>query len=757
MISFLLGACLAEYALAVFLFLGFLFWQIKICASAKIAGKKMAIYAAILLAAFLTGMARGRWRERESQRAETFFTEGKEVKALGKLYQKEQKKEEFYYYLKDCKLQSSHRSYSCSKILVILDTDTCSIGEILFVKGKIKVFERPSNEGGYDARKYYQSLNLEGAVEGGTVEKKFGKENRFLESLYQIRLKLKGSYESCMKPSHAGVMTAMSLGDKSGMEQDLKTLYQKAGVSHFYSISGIHLSILGMTLFGLLRKGNCSYGISSGIAGGIVLCYGHMTGFGISQTRAIGMFLLLLYGKCRGKSYDRMTALTLLAALMVWENPKIINHMGFLLSFGAVAGVLLGEWVKASCALEELSGMKDTLFVSACIQIVTIPLLCNSFYEISIYAILVNLFILPCMGALLGLGIAGGVAGCLCLTAGKIILFPCSLILWMFETVCRFFLKLPQAVFITGKLSLWRVLLWYGSIFVFLVFKHRAFCLWRIPACLAICGAVLIFPVKRHTEWNILDVGQGDGICFMEKDGTSMFLDGGSTSVSEVGTYRILPFLKYHGIRSVDYWFLSHLDEDHINGMVEVAESGFLIGCLVMAEGVVRDEAWEDMVKLAEKYGISLCYMRPGSGLLGAGGDWKITCLFPPKDSRESDRNNASLVFLYESGDLRGLFTGDLSAGQEREIVGSCKLPEIDVLKASHHGSRYGTCQELLEEVSPKAAVISCGKHNSYGHPGQEVVERLEQSGCGIYRTDESGALRVYGKDGEVVVEEFIK
>ena len=132
-----------------------------------------------------------------------------------------------------------------------------------------------------------------------------------------------------------------------------------------------------------------------------------------------------------------LTALSLMALILAWENPKIFYHTGFLLSFGAVAGVLLAGEIKKSCFHRELSGLKDTCLVSACIQIVTIPILCNTFYEISPYALLVNLVILPCMEALLGLGMAGMLAGCFSAAVGKILLFPCTVILLLFETVCR--------------------------------------------------------------------------------------------------------------------------------------------------------------------------------------------------------------------------------------------------------------------------------------------------------------------------------
>lgn len=750
LVSFLLGAAGVVYGPAFLpVFTAYLLWQHHICAAGKTEGKKMRIYFILLLAAFLTGGVRAGGKEMQSISAQRFFHPGEEITLFGTLDQKEQKGEQIYYYLKQNHLRSKEGTFDCPKILAIINSDTCSIGETLVLKGKIKTFHGPENEGGFNEKIYYQSLNIEGAIEDVSVVKHFGGAGVVRENLWKMRRRFSQNFEKCMKESHAKVMTAMTLGEKSGMDKELKTLYQKAGVSHFYSISGIHLSILGMTMYRLLRK-KCTYSTAAGFAGGLICLYGCLTGYGISQTRAIGMFLILLYGKCRGKSYDLPTALSVLASLMVWENPRVLYHSGFLLSFGAVAGVILAGEIKKNCPKRELPKIGDTLLVSLCIQLVTIPILCNSFYEISLYSTLVNLFILPCMGILLGLGIIGMLAGLVSVFAGKILLLPCSLILQFFETISGFSLKLPFAVFITGKLSAGRIFFWYGCILLFFAFgKRKKHLAVRIIACTVLCGILIVCPVNRRTEWDVLDVGQGDGICFMEEDGTTMFLDGGSTSVREVGIYRILPFFKYHGIRQVDYWFLSHLDEDHISGMREAADSGFPIRCLVLAEGIVRDDAWQEMADFARKREIPILYMKQNGVLQGEDGGWKITCLYPRDKNQETDRNNASMVLYYESGDIRGLFTGDLSAKQEQTLAEECEFPRIDVLKASHHGSGFGTCEELLRASSPKTAIISCGENNIYGHPGEETLKRLKDAGTTVFDTRFSGQIKI--RDGMIV------
>lgn len=579
--------------------------------------------------------------------------------------------------------------------------------------------------------------------------------------------------------------------------------------------TGLHISMIGMALYHFLRKRGGSYLLAGGIAAGLILCYGELIGYGISASRAIGMFLVLMYGKLRGRSYDRITALALMAAILTGENPGLLHHAGFLLSFGAVLGVILADKMLSAGKLEQdksddtgektednkekksirefladkMDSLKENIVVSVWIQIITLPIMCQFFYEISVYTVFVNMVILPCMGALLGLGISGGITGCFLPFIGKLLLFPCYLILILFEIVCESFLGLPYATLITGAFPLWKILLWYGLVAVFFLCRElqgsklqenkgqennheggnnglvEAFLLCGkhgrrihtivllIPLCL-----LLILQKTPDFELNFLDVGQGDGIYLSTGDGTSIFIDGGSTDVSKVGTYRILPFLKYNGIRQIDYWFVSHCDADHISGLREVMEEDYPIEHLVVAEYMPEDEAWAELEALAKQEGIKILRMNQGDSIKSRGknsaanrrvksGDkdsninWSIKCLAPGAGTATDDRNENSLALLFESKECTGFFAGDMGVDREKKLVQQWDLPKVDVYKASHHGSNGSNGMELLGEIQPEITVISCGLNNSYGHPGKETLERLEAVGSQVMVTSECGGI----------------
>jgi len=760
--AFLLGTAAAEYGQILPWFILVLYgtaWTHSVRRECKEVKKTAVLCAVFILFACSGIFCSGFWRSFRLV-YEPELKENQRCLVQGEIYQKETEEEKNLFYLKNCRVQISQKNYSCNQILLNLKAETYFIGEILCVKGNIRTFLLPANEGGYNERAYYQSLGIDFKVEGEEVVFAGGKKNVFREKLYSFRERIKESYQRAMPEEDAGVLAAMTLGEKNLMDPKRKQIYQKAGISHFYSISGLHISMLGMALYRFLRKTRRSCLFSGGAAAALMLGYGELVGFGVSKSRAIGMFLILMYAKYRGRSYDRLTALAVMAAALTVKNPGYLHNAGFLLSFGAVLGVTLAE--QAALRREETDQkedgkkivrwiwekMKDTFCVSFFIQVVTVPVLCQFFYEISVYSVFINLVVLPWMGALLGFGVFGGILGCFFPFFGKCVLYPCNVILFLFDFVCGVFLKLPYASLITGVLSFFGIGLWFAALFFFVFFRKKGK-KFSFAFLVPLFFLLAFNNGKKDFELDFLDVGQGDGIYISTGDGTSVFLDGGSVSVKKVGIYRILPFLKYRGVRRVDYWFVSHCDADHINGLMEILEAGYPVLHLAVSESVPKDAAWQELKELAEEKKIPVLKMGKGDRVTGKKENWQIRCLSGKAAGETEDRNENSLVLLFESEHMRAFFAGDIGAGREKELIRENRLPDVDVYKASHHGSNGSNCQELLRAIRPKTAVISCAKKNRYGHPGEEAVQRLLDAGCRIYKTKDLGQVKIAGADLE--------
>lgn len=741
---------------------------VAVCAYRQKQWKRGMLVTFFFFSAFLLGASRCQQKMNLREVCQSQIDDGMLLSIQGTLDSKEYKNNQYIYYLKDCFASFQTGIVPCNQIIAYSDTDTESIGKTLIIYGTIENFQTAFNEGNFDEKAYYASRGIDFKLTDITVTASYGKENRFCETLFLFREKVKKVYESYMSVADAGVMSTMTLGDKSLLDTEIKELYQGAGISHILAISGLHISVIGMSLYKMLRRFGLSYGIAGAVAGGCMTAYGVMTGLSASTMRAVLMFLLMLLGQALGRSYDSLTALSVAAVFLLWENPFLLQYAGFLFSFGAVLGVVIVGKTFENTFLPPKK-LSKTLLVSLSIQLTTFPLVAFFYYEIPTYTMLINLFVLPLLNALLFLGIAGGILGLRIGFAAKICFFPCHWILYFYQWLCKLCGHLPGADFITGKPKIIQIFLYYlilaGVLFLFwrkgerakiseneTAKRQKSIVLFVGGLVAAFC--ILLWNPAKGLEIDVLSVGQGDGIFLQTETGCHLFIDGGSSDVKNVGKYRILPFLKAKGIKEIDYWLITHTDTDHISGLVELLEEGYSIGTLVFSAEIEQEETYQNLCTLAKQNGTELLFLRQGDCMhLGEG---KLTCLFPDADYGAADKNAMSLVVSYEEGEFSGIFTGDIDASAEQRLLESGLLSEVTFYKAAHHGSKYSNSEDFLEILHPEICVISCGKDNSYGHPHVEAVERLKDVGSEIFYTMESGQIMVGSEKNKVWIKTYI-
>lgn len=675
----------------------------------------------------------------------------RQIICQGRIYKKENKNGQTIIFLKECIFQTESTNYSCNHILVYFDSDDYPIGKTIVVKGVLTPFREARNEGNFDEKSYYAAKKIDFKVTEAQVLGLYGKTNVLVQELDFLAENLRATYAECMTERNSGVMTGMVLGDKSLLNADVKSMYQKSGLGHVLCVSGLHLSVIGMTLYRFWRKRGSSYLFSGLFCGSIVFCFAVMSGFEVSAKRAVLMFILLLTANWIGRSYDSITALAAVVIFLLAENPFLIFYAGFLFSVGAVIGVVVvGE--RLVKGFEVKNRLAQNISVSLGIQLVTIPLTACYYYEIPVYAILINLLLLPFMGIILFCGILGGAAGIFSSGLAHVILYLPDLMLSGYEKVCSAFLGLPGAICIIGDPGEDRLMVYYiflSGIVVLLGQRKRK------TAVVGIFTALLILfaPKSRRMEIDVLDVGQGDGIYLCTKSGISMFIDGGSSDVSGVGTYRILPFLKAKGVKKISYWFVSHTDADHVNGLKEILESGYSIENIVFSEKVLQNEAYEKLRGEIQKQGIPVLFMEQGEKLQMEGD--AIQCVFPSTDYSVEEANAGSTVLLYETEGFRGLLTGDISSEEETWMLEHEKLPELSFYKAAHHGSNYSNSEQFLNELSPEVCVVSCGLYNRYGHPGKEAVMHMEEASGDVFYTMEGGQIKIQMQEESFTVQKY--
>jgi competence protein ComEC len=243
-----------------------------------------------------------------------------------------------------------------------------------------------------------------------------------------------------------------------------------------------------------------------------------------------------------------------------------------------------------------------------------------------------------------------------------------------------------------------------------------------------------------------------------------MLIDGGSTSKKNVGKYQIIPVLKYKGIGRLDAVVLTHEDEDHISGIFEVLDDmekgGIRVEQLVLPE--VADSSKGDNYRLLERraneLGIPVAYINTGETFMLGGASF--TCLNPERDMITEGANAYSTVLYMKYGQFTALFTGDMEEeglDNVKRKLREAQFGRITLLKVAHHGSQYTTDEEFLTLTNPRVALISCGRDNAYGHPHEELLERIDAIGAKVYRTDLGGLISATFDGSDVRLSEFLQ
>lgn len=697
---------------------------------------------------------------------------------------------------------SSTESYPYEEKLICEifgDAAEIPMGSRVAVTGTFAPFSRAANPGEFDAEVYYRSLGAGGRLRDAEILKAGGKCWPVRETAYRVKEYLRARLNRAVPAEYAGVLAALLLGDRAELDGETKDLYKRNGILHILSISSLHITIIGMGVYRLLRRAGLP--IVPAAAGGAMLLvfYGSMVGFSVSACRAVGMYLLRMGAELAGRSYDMLTALGVLAAVMTLKNPFYLENSGFLLSFASVLGIgtvypmltesgretpgpgYYGERKWRLWARKGATKLKEAFCASLSITLATLPVQLWYYYEVPTYSVFINLLVLPLMKPLLAAGFLSFLPGPAFAGAAA------SGILRVYEGACTFFDGLPFRTWNPGKPELWQIGAYYGILTAAVIWEERRRqrekegrkgerrrgrekeksrerkLERRRGACLkfaALSVALSILAVRSENCDRVLflDVGQGDCCLVQTASGENYLFDCGSSSRGGVGKYVLLPCLKYYGISTLDAVFVSHPDADHMNGiaeLLELAEDNRIEIKQLILPDIVMEARREEFGELLSGAGggIRVAYLSAGeSWECGTAG---FTCLHPAGGYPAGNANAYSQCIYGRFEAFSLLLTGDVEGDGEAallEALAEMDISEVTILKVAHHGSRNSTSTELLAQVRPSLAVISCGRGNRYGHPHEELLERLKQRGCIILQTAEYGAVTVQGEGNEVKV-----
>lgn len=554
----------------------------------------------------------------------------------------------------------------------------------------------------------------------------------------------------------APIAAAVTLGDKSGLDDTLYSAFNRAGLMHAAVVSGLHISFLVEML--LLACGR-RRGIALAMAP-LLVFYALMAGGTPSAFRAVVMQCALLAAPLAQREQDGPSALGLALLLLLALNPFAAASVGLQLSFASVAGILLVTdpllgWMSRPLEQKRPSGerrLKGLLWKAArtalagiCASLgamlFTVPLVAVYFGQILLLSPLSGMLALWALSALMGAALILGTVALLLPGPAALLGSAAGLLGHYARWVTLLLGRFPFASLSTGSRY---CLIWLAAVYlalpaVFLSRKKPARPLASaLAAALLLCAAIGFGRLEVETAdltVTALDVGQGSSTALLSGGQAALVDCGGSGSRSAGDT--AADYFAAMGRVRLDLLALTHFDSDHING-VEQLFYRMKVERVAIPAGDAGSGDAARVIALAQAEGAEVLLVNETKAV--ALGEAELT-LFPPLGSGPS--NESGLFALCTWGDFDVLVTGDADAFVEKMLVKYCPIPDIEVLLAGHHGSKGSSCEEFLQATAPELAIISAGANNSYGHPAQETLDRLEAIGSQVRRTDQEGSVTV--------------
>ena len=558
---------------------------------------------------------------------------------------------------------------------------------------------------------------------------------------------IRGVIERSVNSRTSAFLSALMTGDKTALyeDADLNHTLTRAGLSHVVAVSGMHVSFV--VAFAMMLLG---HRIGWAVSMLFIFLFAVMTGLSPSVLRAVFMQSLFLLAPVLRRESDGITSISFALLILLLCNPFAVSSVGLQLSFLAMLGIILVTprsltWFERKCPFSGQAAMGVYRFITVSISsslgatIFTAPVCAYYFGSISVLSPVTNLLVLWIVPfCFVGGFLLVVFATVLPFSAGVFSLFVEACVAFIFRVsqwVCGFSFA---AVYLPQNL----MVLWFCGVYavIGLLFLFRKNGLYRplVPILTAAVGLFMLY------SWNArqydsgltisaIDVGQGQCIAIFDDDITFMSDCGGDYDAGETAAQ----WLYSHGRNQIDLLTLSHFDEDHVNGVRELMLQIPVKEIMYCGNSITKEQLpiFEEIKNQAELHGTRIT-------IVNRTNDISLNSLRLRVFASEGGGDNDGLIVFLQSGSYKLLIMGDADFDAEKRVMNQTLVQEIDCLVVGHHGSKYSTSSSFLERISPDTAIISSG-YNSYGHPSQEVIDRLTEKNVVIYRTDQLGSIEI--------------
>ncbi|MBQ2946838.1 MAG: DNA internalization-related competence protein ComEC/Rec2 [Bacilli bacterium] len=512
-------------------------------------------------------------------------------------------------------------------------------------------------------------------------------------------------------------LSAFILGDSSYISDNVLESYRTNGISHLFSVSGMHITLLSSLILYILnkvKKTNINYIFTILF----LSFYMFLTNFTPSVLRASFLFIFLTLNKLLKLNLSTIKIFLIILMINLIINPYNIYSIGF--KFSYIISFYLIVFSKIINRYKNY--FVKTLVTSSISFLASIPILINNYFTINIITILNNIIFVPLI---------------------SLIIFPFSLIIilipkldFVFEIMIKALESLSLIMtnfkieIIFCKVNIFIIIFYYLliSLILYKFYKRKYKYIFLIVIILFVHTNINY--VKNNAFINFINVGQGDSsLIHLGYNKGDILIDTGGRYNYDTSK-DVISYLMSQGIKNIDFLIISHGDYDHMGGSINLVEN-FKVKKVIFNCGEFN-ELEQELIKVLEKKKIQYysCIRELNIG------DNKLYFLNSKDYGNEND--NSSVIYTKQNN-YKFLFMGDAGVEVEEDLIEKYNLQDIHVLKVGHHGSKTSSSKSFVDEINPKYSIISVGKNNKYGHPNYSVLDNLKDSK--IYRTDQDGSV----------------
>ena len=597
--------------------------------------------------------------------------------------------------------------------------DKINLGDKVKIKGTLKLPSKNTVPNLFNYRTYLNNNNIYYILTASEITKI--KNNTKILTHYKNKLQ---KYIN-RKKSHT-YLNIFILSNKNDLDKEVLNSYQVNGLSHLFSISGMHITLLLGTILKLLDKVSYNRYYKYVLLIIILIIYMYLTDFTPSILRSGIMFILLTLNKLFNFKIKTKNIIMLTFIIIVLINPYYIYNLGFQLSYLISFYLIIFAHI-----INKHKNYFKKLFITSLISfLVSFPIIISNYYQVNLLSILINLLFVPIISYIV-----------LPLAFITLILPTDSLLILTMDILEGISLSLTNINYLLLELpkpSIYLIIIYYAIITLLLINKK---CFISLLTTIFIHKISINF--NPNMEILFLDVSQGDSILLhYPHNKYNILIDTGGNYNYEISKKIIIPYLKSKGINKIDYLILTHGDYDHMGESINLIEN-FKVEKVIFNCGPYNDLE-KELIKVLEKKKIKYYSCIKELNIDNS----KLYFLQTKEYDNENDNSN---VIYTELNGYKFMFMGDSGIEKEKDILYKYNISDIDVLKVGHHGSKTSSDKNFINEIKPKYSIISVGKNNRYGHPNKEVLDTLNDSK--IYRTDQDGSIMFKIKNNKLKIE----